>query len=224
MLFKLMWIVESFEAFAPVLGQEEVPTAETLLGPWLPWANWHIIEVGGGPGLHAAATMLAMGSQSYTIVDMPTQHAMQYKVLKRALGQDLTDQTFAFAPSTLRINEAFVLPSYDLFVSTYALSELSEELREAYFWTFIIRSKRGFVIDNHEDIHFSRKGNSSDSGDYAGLKLVWRLQDFAMDVRIRTKHEALRLPVHRSRTVIITWAWSEMTLEVLQRNNIEGFI
>ena len=40
---------------------------------------------------------------------------------------------------------------YDLFVSHSALSELTSQMRERYFYAFMIRSKRGLLKGGHGD-------------------------------------------------------------------------
>eukprot|EP00928_Gymnodinium_smaydae_P038403 TRINITY_DN26501_c0_g2_i3.p1 TRINITY_DN26501_c0_g2~~TRINITY_DN26501_c0_g2_i3.p1 ORF type:complete len:425 (-),score=83.09 TRINITY_DN26501_c0_g2_i3:175-1449(-) len=223
MLFKLMLILRSVNEFAPVPDQTAPPSVADvergLLGAAL-FSDWDIVEVGGGPGLHAATLVAALGARSYSLLDLPTQQHLQHKVLARALGQETVDRTFAFPPCCTRpMSSGYVLQAYDLFISTYAFSELSREMRSHYFYTFIVQSKRGFIIDNYEDIHESRreldKGiehsvdrttDGGDGGSFTGLDLVWRLQDLGFDARIITKQQVLQQALHRSRTVVITWA------------------
>merc|ERR1712094_10237 len=99
-------------------------------------------------------------------------------------------------------------------------SELSSAQRERYFYAFMLKSKRGYVIDNYEDIHMTRKGGveddgqtlrSGDGGKYAGLDLLWRLQDYGFDARIRTHQESLQVISHRSRAVVLTWATTKQS-------------
>lgn len=88
-------------------------------------------------------------------------------------------------------------------------------MRERYFFAFMVKSKRGFVVDNYEDIHMTHRGGlqddgrllrSGDGGKYVGLDLVWRLQDLGFDARIHTHQQLLGVASHRSRAVVITWA------------------
>eukprot|EP00928_Gymnodinium_smaydae_P032386 TRINITY_DN23474_c0_g1_i1.p1 TRINITY_DN23474_c0_g1~~TRINITY_DN23474_c0_g1_i1.p1 ORF type:complete len:406 (-),score=72.22 TRINITY_DN23474_c0_g1_i1:33-1250(-) len=208
-VFKLGQILRSFDAFAPVPGGPAPPTAgDVWAGPELSrlFQDWDIVEVGAGPGLHAATLVAAFGAKSYSIADLPTQQVLQHKVLRRALGP-VVDKTFAFVPFGLdEIDPSYVLKSYSLFLSTYAFSELNVEVRRLYFHTFVVRSRRGFIIDNHQDLPHMRPGGAKDRGEYVGLDLVHRLLDHGFDVRIRTYQEHIGVPVHRSRAVLITWA------------------
>ncbi|CAE8657812.1 unnamed protein product, partial [Polarella glacialis] len=225
-LYKLTLMLESFGRFGPVPGQSELPKPGDLYaGPGLMplLHNWDIVEVGAGPGFFAATLVYALNARSYSILDLPTQQAMQYKVLMHALPHEKVDSTFIFVPCcTRQLLKDFLLPSYDLFVSHSALAELTSKMRERYFYHFMIKSKRGFVIDNYEDIHQKRKGGvnddptENDDGRFAGLDLVWRLQDLGFDAQIRTHQELLGTQHHRSRAVVITWASGGMDKMVLQ--------
>lgn len=82
-----------------------------------------------------------------------------------------------------------------------------------YFFVFIARSRRGFVIDNFEDIRGSKASrHSQDHGDFIGLDLVRRLHDLGYDVRIATYQQVLGLRPHRSRAVVITWALLDLEI------------
>lgn len=215
-LFKTALILASLEEFLDVRGQSPPPRNPTEL--WAAGAHitgedvgpapdlfskWNIVEVGAGPGLHASALVGALSARTYSIADLPTQQAMQQLVIATALGLDYMSQTFAFVPCMPKATSDMILAEYDLFVSTYALSELHPVVRRIYFYVFIVRSKRGFIIDNFEDL---RKDRARDPGSFIGMDLVRRLHDFGYDVRIATYQQVTGLKPHRSRAMIITWA------------------
>eukprot|EP00933_Yihiella_yeosuensis_P043203 TRINITY_DN37937_c0_g1_i1.p1 TRINITY_DN37937_c0_g1~~TRINITY_DN37937_c0_g1_i1.p1 ORF type:complete len:411 (+),score=43.71 TRINITY_DN37937_c0_g1_i1:49-1281(+) len=215
--FKLTLLLQSFGDFSPVPGLSDPPVPGDLYaGPRLIplLAEWDIIEVGAGPGFFASTFVNALHARSYSILDLPTQQHMQWKFLSQTVELEKAKETFVFIPccSTPQPPRYF-LPSYSLFISHSALAELSPQMRERYYYCCIIRSKRGFIIDNFEDIHSHRfaeekdgKPVRTDDGKFSGLDLVWRLQDLGFDVKIRTHQELLGVPNHRSRAVVITWA------------------
>jgi len=206
-VMKVCLLLRSFEAFGAVPGQPPPPSARELGEGVAAMRRWNVVEVGAGPGLHAASFVAALSAGTYSVVDLPTQQHMQYKVLSHIFGQDLVDRIFAFVPSARRAVLAdWVLPSYDLFLSTYALSELAPDVRMKYFYNFIVRSRRGFIIDNFQDLRGSGRSLPGDEGDFIGLDLVRRLQSLAFHVAVSTYQQVIDAPLHPSRAVVITWA------------------
>lgn len=98
-----------------------------------------IVEVGGGYGGQCAAIAALYPFESYTIIDLPEAGALQRRFLGR-LGVN--------GVRFLRPDQVPESLGSDLFVSNYALSELSRELALDTIRRCCVASDRGYVIAN----------------------------------------------------------------------------
>jgi putative sugar O-methyltransferase len=98
-----------------------------------------VVEVGGGYGGQALALDTALGIHKYTIVDQPEVIALAKRYLDHFTIEALTD----FMPS-----DGYTPTKCDLFISNYALSELTWDEQEEYYVSFIADAKRVYVTYN----------------------------------------------------------------------------
>lgn len=108
-----------------------------------------ILEVGGGYGGQCAIIARRFAFQRYTIVDLPEALQVSGRYL-RTLGID----NVALQPDFPPDGELF-----DLLISNYALSELDEPLRAAYYDRVMPRAGRGYILSNklHIDLALHRR-------------------------------------------------------------------
>lgn len=110
----------------------------------------HIVEIGGGYGGQCAILSRLFDVASYTIIDLP-----EVLQLQRAYLQALDIRSVTF----LTKDEVETDRSWDLAVSNYAYSELSEELRAFYLDRVLARSARGYMLWNYMIMAFVRSGH-----------------------------------------------------------------
>jgi hypothetical protein len=101
-----------------------------------------ILEVGAGYGGQCAIIARRFAFARYTLVDLPEALELSGRYL-RTLGIDNVVFQPDFPPEGER---------YDLLISTYALSELGETLRAAYYDRVLPRTQRGYVLSNKVQI------------------------------------------------------------------------
>lgn len=109
----------------------------------------HILEIGGGYGGQGAIVARRFAVASYDILDLPEAGALQARYLS-AVGVAGTRSVSDL--SSLRAG-------YDLVVSNYAFSELSDPVRAAYRAGVLPRCARGFMLWNriYHDLHVFQK-------------------------------------------------------------------
>lgn len=100
-----------------------------------------VVEVGGGYGGQASIFQMLWDVESYDIFDVPEALKLQ-QVYLSTLGASccLCRPSYTVFPQE----------EYDLFISNYALDELTDEAIEGYM-VLIERSKHGYVIANVPD-------------------------------------------------------------------------
>jgi hypothetical protein len=109
----------------------------------------HIIEIGGGYGGQCAILSRLFGWASYTIVDLPEVLSLQQAYLKALGVENVVFQTKDQIASD---------QSWDITVSNYAYSELSEDLRAFYLDRVLAKSRRGYMLWNYLVLAFQRSG------------------------------------------------------------------
>ncbi len=110
----------------------------------------HIVEIGGGYGGQCAILSRLFKLASYTIIDLP-----EVLQLQRAYLQALEIGSVEF----LTKDDVAAERRWDLAISNYAYSELSEELRAFYLDRVLARSDRGFMLWNYMILAFARSGH-----------------------------------------------------------------
>jgi len=104
--------------------------------------GWDVAEIGGGYGGQALALHLAMPRlRSYTIFDLPVVGQLQKRFLNHF--PNAARKTIFASSDDLRGQH------FDLCLSNFAYSELSEELRKLYMEGLFAHCDRGFILDNH---------------------------------------------------------------------------
>jgi hypothetical protein len=110
----------------------------------------HIIEIGGGYGGQCAILSRLFDWASYTIIDLPEVLALQRTYLK-ALG---VENVVFRTKEQLGADQ-----SWDMTLSNYAYSELSEELRAFYLDRVLGKSRYGYMLWNYLIMAFERSGH-----------------------------------------------------------------
>lgn len=100
-----------------------------------------IVEIGCGYGGQAKMILDTYNVKSYTFIDLPSVLKLTEKYLIR-LGIDMSNIIFK------DITELTDDEKYDLFISNYAYTECSDEIREIYFNTVLTKSKMGYLTSN----------------------------------------------------------------------------
>lgn len=104
--------------------------------------GWDVAEIGGGYGGQALALHLAMPLlRSYTIFDLPVVGQLQKRFLKHF--PNAARKTVFATADDLRGQH------FDLCLSNFAYSELSEEMQRLYMEKLFLHCDRGFILDNH---------------------------------------------------------------------------
>jgi hypothetical protein len=98
-----------------------------------------IVEIGGGYGGQCKIIHELFGFKSYTIIDLKEVALLTNKYLKT----HLIDQALCVNPQENLGDE-----TYDLLISNYAFSEISEEAQLIYIENVINRSKSGYMTYN----------------------------------------------------------------------------
>jgi len=106
----------------------------------------NVVEVGGGYGGQASIFRMLWDVESYTIVDIPEALSLQMVYLN-TLGAQVH---FVNAEKTDPFLGDLEVKLYDLFISNYALDELTDEAIERYM-VLIKRSKHGYITANAAD-------------------------------------------------------------------------
>lgn len=115
-----------------------------------------IIEIGGGYG-GQCKIIKDVFDCDYSIVDLPEVLLLQEKYLSK----------FGYAANFYNPN-SYPIQSYDLVISNYSLSEITEPLRSEYIGNVCKRSKHGYITCNSKvdfpgiilpDIKYERKEN-----------------------------------------------------------------
>jgi hypothetical protein len=107
----------------------------------------HIVEIGGGYGGQCAILSRLFKWASYTIIDLPEVHQLQQAYLAALRVENVIFRT----QEQIGVDERF-----DFFISNYAYSELSAELRGLYLDRVIAKSDRGFMLWNYLVLAFHR--------------------------------------------------------------------
>jgi hypothetical protein len=107
-----------------------------------------IVEIGCGYGGQAKTIFDTYNVKSYTFIDLPEVLGLIKKYLSKF---DINMDKLIFKD----INQLTENEKYDLFISNYAYTECSENIRETYFNTVLSKSKMGYLTSNflsHEKI------------------------------------------------------------------------
>jgi hypothetical protein len=112
-----------------------------------------ILEIGGGYGGQCSILARRFDIAAYDILDLPETGALAARFLATA----------GIAQARCISDIAALRPSYDLLISNYAFSELSDELRAAYRDALVPRCARGFMMWNrvYFDITVQRLGRDA---------------------------------------------------------------
>lgn len=110
--------------------------------------NIDIVEVGGGYGgqckiLFDLSKIYDINIKSYTIIDLPDVSDLQKKYLEK-LGY--------INKINYQKSDNVVIKNYDLFISNYALSEFTDDVRDYYIENVLKFSKYYYMIWNTEKI------------------------------------------------------------------------
>jgi hypothetical protein len=100
--------------------------------------GFRILEIGGGYGGQCATIARRFDIAAYDILDLPETGALASRYLATA----------GIARTRCVSDVAALQSSYDLLISNYAFSELSEPLRTAYREALVPRCARGFMMWN----------------------------------------------------------------------------
>lgn len=100
-----------------------------------------IVEIGCGYGGQCKIIMDTYNVNSYTFIDLPSVLELTKKYLSY-FGYDMNKFIFKDI-SNLTENE-----KYDLFISNYAYTECSENIRDIYLNKIILKSKMGYITSN----------------------------------------------------------------------------
>mmetsp|Transcript_11306 Transcript_11306/g.23859 ORF Transcript_11306/g.23859 Transcript_11306/m.23859 type:complete len:401 (-) Transcript_11306:8-1210(-) len=131
--------------------------------------GWRIAEIGGGYGGQALAMhLLSAQLESYTIFDLPEAGMLQYRFLSH-FPEFLRKTRFANSTGSHEGHR------YDLCISCFALSELSEAQQRPYAEDVLRHCRFGYVLDNSVDF---RKTTA-----YSGDGLVSWLSELGRPVR-----------------------------------------
>lgn len=101
----------------------------------------NIVEVGCGYGGQAKIIFDTYNVNSYTVIDLPEVLNLTKKYLSR-FNIDMNKVIFK------DINSLTENENYDLFISNYAYTECSENIREVYFNKILTKSKMGYLTSN----------------------------------------------------------------------------
>ena len=100
-----------------------------------------IVEIGCGYGGQAKLIFDTHDVKSYTFIDLP----VVLDLIKKYLSNfDIDMDKLIFKDITLLTENE----KYDLFISNYAYTECSENIRETYFNTVLSKSKMGYLTSN----------------------------------------------------------------------------
>jgi hypothetical protein len=109
----------------------------------------HVVEIGGGYGGQCAILSQMFALASYTIIDLPEVLQLQRTYLQ---ALDIRSVTL------LTKDDVAAEGRWDLAISNYAYSELSEELRAFYLDRVLARSTRGYMLWNYMVMAYQRSG------------------------------------------------------------------
>jgi putative sugar O-methyltransferase len=98
-----------------------------------------IIEIGGGYGGQCKIIQSIFDVQGYLLMDLQEPSDLQYKYLKKSGIENFMAGTIVTVPNK---------DEYDLVISNYALTELSEEYQLTYVKTVCLQSKHGYITCN----------------------------------------------------------------------------
>lgn len=100
-----------------------------------------IVEIGCGYGGQAKMIFDTYNVKSYTFIDLPEVLGLTKKYLSNF---DIDMNKLIFKD----INQLTENEKYDLFISNYAYTECSENVREIYFNTVLSKTKMGYLTSN----------------------------------------------------------------------------
>ncbi len=104
--------------------------------------GWNIIEIGGGYGGQCKVLQDVFEVNSYDIIDLQEAGMLQSKYLST-----LNVKSFRTFLPTITLSEN---QSYDLVISNYALSEVSQEDQLNYVKNVLLKSKHGYITCNQK--------------------------------------------------------------------------
>jgi hypothetical protein len=152
-----------------------------------------ILEIGGGYGGQCAIVARRFRFAAYDILDLPETGALARRFLDEAgIGSvRCLSETAALAPS------------YDLLLSNYAFSELSDALRESYRDAIVPRCARGFMLWNRMSLAVAQFNQSQ-------LEAVGDFRDemlrlFSKVSKPRIVDEFLTLDDRKRGNLIVAW-------------------
>jgi len=134
--------------------------------------RFNIIEIGAGYGGQAKIITDTFKIQNYFLVDLPEVTQLQDRYIKELK----ISNTKTFTHKTYPKNG-----EYDLVISNYAITEVTEPLQSEYVDNILMRSKHGYITcnDNINKIHeLKEKFNIKELPDIPGERssnyiLVW---------------------------------------------------
>jgi hypothetical protein len=156
-------------------------------------AGLRILEIGGGYGGQCAIIARRFDVASYDILDLPETAALARRFLATA----------GIAQARCLSDISALQPSYDLLISNYAFSELSDALRVGYRETLVPRCARGFMMWNrvYFDITTLRLGR-----DEAVARFRAEMDALAQHApNLRTVDELLTEDDRARAVVMLTW-------------------
>lgn len=101
--------------------------------------NFNIVEIGGGYGGQAKIITDYFNIQRYDIIDIEEVTLLQNTYIKKAQ----IPNTFTYTPKTYDKTK-----TYDLIISCYALSEITEPLQSEYINNIVLKSNHGYMSLN----------------------------------------------------------------------------
>lgn len=137
--------------------------------------TWKICEVGGGYGGQACIINTVFDLESYTDIDLEYSSKLFVKYCN-ALGFNNVN---SFNISEL--DEDDLEKSYDLFISNYALCELTFEQQKFYLEKVIARSRNGYII------YTSRQASTISATFLEQLKKIKNIEIYNFDL-CNSKH------------------------------------
>tara|TARA_R110000824_G_scaffold167926_1_gene344990 strand:+ start:1839 stop:2642 length:804 start_codon:yes stop_codon:yes gene_type:complete len=108
-------------------------------------SNFKILEIGGGYGGQCKIINDIFSFKEYDIVDLAEVGELQRRYLQEF---DLEEKVNIYSPSNYKKNY-----DYDLVISNYALSEITEPLGTAYVNDLVLPSARGYITCNGDMPH-----------------------------------------------------------------------
>lgn len=107
--------------------------------------DMHIVEIGGGYGGQCKIIMDIFDVKTYTIIDLPEANMLQKKYVEKLVA-DSSKIKVVNGHDEFLFDE---IPSFNLCISNYALTECKGHIREKYIDRVMKYSARGYITVNY---------------------------------------------------------------------------